>query len=895
MFSPIKVLDIELSHPVTSVHGLEGYRFLQVLVLLHGTPIGYIKTPVSSGSCSASAIRETILNQYGTQITRHLICDAIAAEPRRSGLDMDALLTTSHPVPGMPLPTVTVAVCTRDRPADLARCLDSLQCLEYANLEIIIVDNAPSSHASERLVHTYYPGMRYFCESRPGLDWARNRAIMESLGEIIAFTDDDVVVHPGWIHALAAAFAEKPEVMAVTGLVVPYELETEAQLLFEQHGGFGRGFVRKWARVARENGESFPYHGTGQFGTGANMAFRRNLFDKIGGFDPALDVGTVTNGGGDLEMFFRVLKEGYLLLYEPRAIVRHRHRRNYAELRSQITNWGIAFYAYLVRSASAYPDERIAFIRFGIRWLWRHMRQLFISLFRSSRLGRDLILAELYGSIIGLFRYQKACDAAANIVRTFGPQTEALEARKSVPQKTGLPHRIAIAVRTVDLANQLQELTDVQDYNYVRIYVNRNGRPLGSVDITHSGQAVTLTRMREAIVDKLYLKLLQDDNSRNKISLRAFLASGPKTADTAPSGQVKSELQDKLPREVSVSVVLPTYDRPDDLRNCLQCLATQKSERKIEIIVVDNHPSSGLTPPVVAHFPGVTLVNEQRKGLSYARNKGFTASRGDILVATDDDVTMPEDWLEKLVAPFVRSDVMIVTGNVFPLELETKAQILFEVYGGLGKGFEAFEANANWFNAFRRSAVPTWKLGATANAAFRASIFTHPQIGLMDEALGPGTPSGVGEDTYLFYRVLKAGYTILYEPAVYVWHKHRRDITALRRQLYNYSKGHVAYHLTTLTRDRDMRALVHLAVHMPKWRIRQLLGKITGLVRGRTAYPLSLILLEIAGNLAGPWALWRARRRVKIDGRSEAYTPAGERIGTLEISRPPDSLEGVKE
>ena len=73
------------------------------------------------------------------------------------------------------------------------------------------------------------------------------------------------------------------------------------------------------------------------------MAYHHSLFDRIGGFDPALDVGTVTNGGGDLEMFFRVLQEGQTLVYEPSALVRHRHRRDYAQLRTQITNFGIGF------------------------------------------------------------------------------------------------------------------------------------------------------------------------------------------------------------------------------------------------------------------------------------------------------------------------------------------------------------------------------------------------------------------------------------------------------------------------------------------------------------------------------------------------------------------------
>ena len=107
---------------------------------------------------------------------------------------------------------------------------------------------------------------------------------------------------------------------------------------------------------------------------------------------------------------------------------------------------------------------------------------------------------------------------------------------------------------------------------------------------------------------------------------------------------------------------------------------------RVEIVVVDNNPASGLTTPVVAEFPGIVLVNEPRRGLAYARNAGFAACTGEIAVATDDDVTVPPDWLEKLIAPFARPDVMVVTGNVLPIELETAAQQLFEAYGGLGRG-----------------------------------------------------------------------------------------------------------------------------------------------------------------------------------------------------------------
>jgi O-antigen biosynthesis protein len=102
-------------------------------------------------------------------------------------------------------------------------------------------------------------------------------------------------------------------------------------------------------------------------------------------------------------MFFRVLKEGYTLVYEPSAIVRH--RREYAQLRTQITNFGVGFYPYLVGSAIAYPRQRFAIICFGAWWLWRRsIRCLLLSLLRPWPFPRDFILAELWGSVIGLGR-----------------------------------------------------------------------------------------------------------------------------------------------------------------------------------------------------------------------------------------------------------------------------------------------------------------------------------------------------------------------------------------------------------------------------------------------------------------------------------------------------------
>jgi GT2 family glycosyltransferase len=395
--------------------------------------------------------------------------------------------------------------------------------------------------------------------------------------------------------------------------------------------------------------------------------------------------------------------------------------------------------------------------------------------------------------------------------------------------------------------------------------VLRGDELLGSFQITNLYQPISVARLREAIVDHINVRLLAPVEQLDPWNAAVDALRSHYAPDSAPRQTASQEVLD---RTVSVSIVVATYDRPDDLRRCLQSLGAQQTARPFEIVVVDNHPASGLTPPVVAAFSEVRLISETRKGLSYARNAGILASSGEIVVMTDDDVTMPLDWLERIVAPFVRDDVVIVTGNVLPYELETRAQQLFENYGGLGRGFTRREADRVWFNSFRRHAVPTWKLGATANAAFRMSIFQHPQIGLLDESLGAGSPTGCSEDTYLFYKVLKAGFTIVYEPQAYVWHRHRRDMAALRKQIYNYSKGHIAYHLTTLLNDGDLRPLPHMLVSMPVWYARKLLQQIKAQLLGRADYPISLTLTEIAGNLAGPGALVRSRKRVRELGRS---------------------------
>lgn len=867
MLYPIKVIDIELSQAIPDVEQLDGYISLKALVRLHGVPLGYVQAPITLGRCSAQALSKLILEQHSWAIIAQLLKNGLVSPERPEDLRLEDLITLPPAPFAGDMPLVTVAVCTRDRPDDMKLCLEAISKLDYPNLEILVVDNAPKTEGTKDLVDQHYPQVCYVREPRPGLDWARNRAILEAKGEIIAYTDDDVVVDPGWVKAIAQTFAENPEVMALTGLVVPYELETEAQVLFEDYGGFGRGFEQKWYQVRPGQGLPWQWLGAGQFGTGANMAFRRSVFEEIGYFDPALDVGTPTNGGGDLEMYIRVLKAGHTLVYEPRAMIRHRHRREYAQLRRQISFNG-SLYALWFSIALAYPEEIFSCLKIALWWMlaWNVRRTLIASLHRTQ-FPKDLILAEFQGAFAGMFAYPKATKRVAEIAKEQGWQTDKplpIRYRPSAAQKKSrLPQSEGIAIRQVELSQPLQPLMGLESYSQVRVFVSWHNSPFGSFDYANQNRNVSVTTLVRLLMENFSSRLLDPSGlaTWDMVWSKAVqaIAQTYQLSESAPPPS--------LPDDVPVSVVVATFDRPDDLRNCLHHLKAQQTKRPVEIVVVDNHPASGLTPPVVQEFPGVVLVVEPRQGLAYARNAGFVASSGDILIATDDDVTLPPDWLEKLVKPFARADVMIVTGNVLPLELENKYQQAFENYGGLGRGFNRFEVDGSWYDLFPHKPSPTWSLGATANAAFRAAMFTHPEMGLMDECLGPGMPSGVGEDTYLFYKAIKAGYTIVYTPEAYVWHKHRRTEAALKRQLYGYSKGHVSYNLTTWLRDGDWRGLAQVLLGLPYahyYRIKEFLLR-------RSDYPISLILLEMSGNLAGPWSLWRSRVRVSKEGHSDPF------------------------
>lgn len=301
-------------------------------------------------------------------------------------------------------PTLTVAVCTKDRPKNVARLLDSLCPLQRGvtglNFRTLVVDNAPTDGCTREVVSSY-PHVDYVREKRAGLNFARNCAMHEATTEWLAYLDDDVTVDPKWYQGWQEAWVENPDAGAITGLVLPYELETEAQILFERRGGFGRGFDKIRYGSLHHGNTLYPC-GSGIFGAGCNMSFWRQALLSVGGFDEALDTGKPLPGGGDLDIFFRIVRAKYPLIYEPQYAVYHQHRQTICQLRHQYWTWGLGLMAYVSKSIQNDPEMRGRLVKLITWWLQDQLWQLLKSVCGFHPLPASMVWAELYGGIVGM-------------------------------------------------------------------------------------------------------------------------------------------------------------------------------------------------------------------------------------------------------------------------------------------------------------------------------------------------------------------------------------------------------------------------------------------------------------------------------------------------------------
>jgi glycosyltransferase involved in cell wall biosynthesis len=361
-FSPVLLLEIELSQPLSNIslvhpNRRKRYTRAQVLVRIHGNPIGYIHVTSSSDELAAEVVSRMIWEELQVRITQYLSDNNLPAIDRIGTSGLSEMNVPSYIQTREQLlrdaPFVSIVVTTHNRADSLEDTLRSISAVKYPRFEIIIVDNAPSNDEAAELVKrlsSEYNNLHYFQENRIGLCWARNRGLEAAQGVITVFTDDDVLVDPDWLTALVQGFSIGDNVACVTGLILPRELETPAQVWCEEHGGFGKGFTSQIFDMGthRPADPLFPYR-LSMFGSGANMCFRTDILRRFGGSDPVMGAGTPTRSAAEFSAFYNVIMNNYQIVYRADAIVYHSHHEKYESFRQQFYGYGVGFTAFLTK------------------------------------------------------------------------------------------------------------------------------------------------------------------------------------------------------------------------------------------------------------------------------------------------------------------------------------------------------------------------------------------------------------------------------------------------------------------------------------------------------------------------------------------------------------------
>ncbi|RYZ55400.1 MAG: glycosyltransferase family 2 protein [Sphingobacteriales bacterium] len=216
---------------------------------------------------------------------------------------------------------ISAVICSYNRARFIIEAVESIfnQDFSKENFEVIVVDNNSTDGTLGRLAdykaaHPDY-NFRYVTEPNQGVAYARTRCAKEAQGEIVAYLDDDSIAQPGWLSQIADFFDQHPEVYSTGGKITPYFLtgipDWYSKYFFGLVGRFDQG-----DEVKQLKGQRYP--------CGANMAFRKKVFEEIGYFNASLG----RSGKGLLateekEIYMRILKHGKQVFYLPGVEVLH--------------------------------------------------------------------------------------------------------------------------------------------------------------------------------------------------------------------------------------------------------------------------------------------------------------------------------------------------------------------------------------------------------------------------------------------------------------------------------------------------------------------------------------------------------------------------------------------
>ena len=445
--SPIRVVAIDLDQPLPKLVADQRYDRALVVGWRGLAPIGTADVDMRP---SAPSLRSQLAPLYAA---------ADAAAPPLELVDDSQL------------PAISVLVPTVfQRPDDIALLLDGLSRQSYPQVEFILVDNRANIPANDRLdeLLSHHPHITVIHEPHPGVAAGRNAALAAAKYDLIVYTDDDVRVDSGWLRAIGSRFVRQPSLQVLSGLILPAELETPAQIWFERYyGGFsgertfasltlephrGTSNAMRYSRVNIVNSDGdrerqFAVWGIGSFGAGANMAFRRGALESAGAFDLALGTGTPARGGEDLATLISVLWAGGKMGFEPTAVVHHRHRSTYDGFLSQLRGNGVGFTAMMasliahdkrhaIAIGAQLPLAAFQVVRQGIARLRATQGKApatIVTELSNAGYPRQLMLNELTRYPFGPFAYQRSVRRERKWVREHPGHTTRVRKAASNP------------------------------------------------------------------------------------------------------------------------------------------------------------------------------------------------------------------------------------------------------------------------------------------------------------------------------------------------------------------------------------------------------------------------------------------------------------------------------
>ncbi|WIX76686.1 glycosyltransferase family 2 protein [Amycolatopsis carbonis] len=710
-------------------------------------------------------------------------------------------------------PATSVVVCayTTARWHTIRAALASAAGQTPAPLEVLlVVDHNPEL---ARRARAELPGIRILDNEGPrGLSGARNTGIDHSVGDVIAFLDDDAAALPGWLAHLLAPYAD-PDVVAVGGAARPQWPTGSGRPAWLPATG-----VLDWVAGCTYTGLPTALAEVRNV-MGCTMSFRRTVFDAIGGFSTRVGrVGTLPLGCEETELCIRAHRQlpRARILFEPRATVTHQvsvDRLTWSYLRRRSWSEGVskAAVSRLAGTGPALAVER----RYVARVL-------------PAAVGHELVQAargrpaNASKAIIAI--------ATALLATAGGYLRESARRRSSSVPSAAEPAVTAPATAVTEL------------------------------DIRHGPEALPVPAnpgivYRDAQVlvrdGRWALDLLRLPVTGTRVNSEDLRLAAPPTRPEPGSWTPK------------VSVVVPTADRADKVRRCVKSLlATDYPD--LEVLLVDNRPHAAAAAALVelaSGDPRTRYLAEAEPGVSRARNTGLAEACGPLVAFVDDDIEVDRWWLANLVAELADETVDCATSLVLPTSLDTPAQRKFEQLKGFGRGVRRQVFGPDLSGGGSQNPFTPGQFGPGGCALWRRS--TLAGLGGFDPLLGPGTPTRAGEDLELFLRLARAGGSIVYTPHAVAWHEHSAEWAELRDHLHAYSIGLSAMFVRHLLhRPGDAGAI---AAVVPSRVRRILLARSSPRDDGSAGPGARLLLEQLTGLAWGPAALarsaWRARCR----------------------------------